>query len=170
MYDIIIIGSGPAGMAAAVYTAKNKLKTLVLGKEHHVYELEGDLALLKFADLKKTFESELKANTENLEFQNNLEITALEKNVVSFSVEIKSGALFYSKAVIIATGRTGANFDLLTNKDSAEKIKVDANMKTNIPGIFAAGDATMAAGYDFFVSAGQGAKAALSAVEFLNTK
>jgi NADH-dependent peroxiredoxin subunit F len=33
MYDLIIIGLGPAGVAAAVYAGRNKLKTLVIGEE-----------------------------------------------------------------------------------------------------------------------------------------
>ena len=33
VYDIIIIGSGPAGMTAAIYAARREMKTLVIGKE-----------------------------------------------------------------------------------------------------------------------------------------
>ncbi|MGB9708270.1 MAG: NAD(P)/FAD-dependent oxidoreductase [Candidatus Pacearchaeota archaeon] len=33
MYDLIILGSGPAGMTAALFAARYKLKTLVIGKE-----------------------------------------------------------------------------------------------------------------------------------------
>ena len=34
MYDVIIIGTGPAGMAAAIYAERAKLKTLVLEKNY----------------------------------------------------------------------------------------------------------------------------------------
>lgn len=33
MYDVIIIGGGPAGLAAAVYMARAQYKTLVIEKE-----------------------------------------------------------------------------------------------------------------------------------------
>ena len=33
IYDAIIIGSGPAGMTAAIYAARREMKTLVIGKE-----------------------------------------------------------------------------------------------------------------------------------------
>lgn len=34
MYDVVAIGMGPSGMTAAVYTARKKLKTLLIGKEY----------------------------------------------------------------------------------------------------------------------------------------
>ena len=33
MYDVMIIGSGPAGMAAAIYAARACLKTLLIEKQ-----------------------------------------------------------------------------------------------------------------------------------------
>ena len=33
MYDVIIIGGGPAGLAAGLYDSRARLKTLILEKE-----------------------------------------------------------------------------------------------------------------------------------------
>lgn len=33
MYDVIIIGAGPAGITAGIYAARKKLKTILLSKE-----------------------------------------------------------------------------------------------------------------------------------------
>lgn len=40
MYDVIIIGSGPAGMTAAIYAVRREMKTLIIGRE-----LGGQVAL-----------------------------------------------------------------------------------------------------------------------------
>ena len=34
IYDLIIIGAGPAGMSASVYASKANLKTLMIEKEY----------------------------------------------------------------------------------------------------------------------------------------
>jgi thioredoxin reductase (NADPH) len=176
MYDVIVIGSGPAGLAAGIYAARNKIKTLLLSQSQAGYPAMASLSLVSFENLKKEFEEALLENKEFLERKLGEEVTSLEKNVVSFSVEIKSGQLYYAKAVIIASGHndktSGGNssFDLLTLKNSSERIKVKANMSTNIKGLFAAGGVTERTRGDVFISAAEGARAALSAIEFLNTK
>ena len=32
IYDVIIIGSGPGGLSAGIYSARSKLKTLIIEK------------------------------------------------------------------------------------------------------------------------------------------
>jgi alkyl hydroperoxide reductase subunit F len=53
-------------------------------------------------------------------------------------------------------------------KDAFGYIKIDLNGATNLPGLFAAGDVTNTAHKQIIIAAGQGATAALSAVQYLN--
>lgn len=61
---------------------------------------------------------------------------------------------------------TGFLGDLVTLNDLGE-IVVDENNHTNVPGVFAAGDATCIKGKQIIIAAGEGAKAALAAHEHL---
>ena len=38
MYDAVIVGSGPAGLSAALYTSRANLSTLVIGKDRGALE------------------------------------------------------------------------------------------------------------------------------------
>jgi alkyl hydroperoxide reductase subunit AhpF len=51
--------------------------------------------------------------------------------------------------------------------DARGRIKVDARNRTSVPGVFAAGDVTDAYAEQVLIAIGEGAKAALSAVEYL---
>lgn len=161
-------------MAAAVYGANNKLKVLVLdqGLSHNKH-VDGPV-LFSLDVLKKEFANSI--NKKLLEFEVSQEVIALEKNVVSFSAETNKGLVHYAKSIVIASGQTvetgegSSGFDLLTFKDPKGKIKVDVNMQTNIPGIFAAGSVTAALPSNYFVCAGQGAMSIISVLEFLEQK
>jgi len=55
----------------------------------------------------------------------------------------------------------------LVKLDERGRIVVDCANRTNIPGIFAAGDVTNTYAEQVLVAVGEGAKAALSAYEYL---
>ncbi len=60
------------------------------------------------------------------------------------------------------------SFDNLTDKNASGEIKVDANLQTSVPGIFAAGDINDSSGEQIIIAAGEGAKAAISVGDYLN--
>ena len=37
MYDVIVIGAGPAGISASIYTKRANLKTLIIYNEDNTY-------------------------------------------------------------------------------------------------------------------------------------
>jgi NADH-dependent peroxiredoxin subunit F len=55
----------------------------------------------------------------------------------------------------------------LVDLDELGRIKIDSNNKTSVQGVFAAGDATTGYAEQVLVAVGEGAKAALSAYEYL---
>ncbi|MBN1148627.1 MAG: FAD-dependent oxidoreductase [Anaerolineales bacterium] len=55
----------------------------------------------------------------------------------------------------------------LVEMDELDEIKVDCAGRTNVPGIFAAGDVTYGFAEQVLIAVGEGAKAALSAYEYL---
>ncbi len=113
MYDCIIIGAGPAGMTAAIYTARRKLNTLVLAKDpggQMVYSADVEnytgFSMVSGADLTLKFQEHMASLKEDLEVKLGVEVVKIEKNITSFAVEDSKGNVYYSKAVIIASGKS----------------------------------------------------------------
>ena len=77
--------------------------------------------------------------------------------------EISIEGIFVEKA-LIPNSKMVAN---LTNMDPQGRIKVDYANRTNISGIFAAGDVTNSYAEQVLIAVGEGAKAALSAYDYL---
>lgn len=110
LYDVIIIGSGPAGMTAAIYSARKGLKTLVLSKDvggqlNLSAELENYLGYSYIAapDLIKRFEEHVErfAITRVIgEEVVNLEVTDKIKQVYT-----RAGNCYQGRTVIIASGK-----------------------------------------------------------------
>lgn len=112
MYDVIIIGAGPAGMTAAVYTARRKLKTLVLAKDpggQMVWSADVEnytgFTMISGADLTLKFQEHMASLKDDLDVQLGVEVAKLDKNITSFVVEDTKGNVYYSKTVIIASGK-----------------------------------------------------------------
>jgi alkyl hydroperoxide reductase subunit F len=301
MYDVIIIGGGPAGLTAGIYTARKKLKTLLLAKQlggQMIWSSEVDnytgFSMISGADLSLHFQEHLKSVGDDLEVKEGVEVTSLEKNVTSFTVSDGTGKEYFAKAIIIASGKSPrhlgipgekeyygkgvsvcatcdaplykgkdvavvgggnsaldallalskvanrvysininaqlvgdavlkrkvescpnikfytstklleilgdrgvraikiqkgdgqfeelsvagvfteigyevtAGFDHLTEKNEKGEIKVDRNLQSSVPGVFAAGDINDAWGEQIIIAAGEGAKAAIAVAEYLN--
>lgn len=108
-YDLIIIGGGPAGMTAGIYSVRQKLKTLVITKEfggqmgHKAVDIENYPGFEKISgfELIAKFEDQLKHK--GIEVLSD-EVSELKKENGFFSVLTKEGKIIQSKTVIIATG------------------------------------------------------------------
>ncbi|MGQ9489128.1 MAG: NAD(P)/FAD-dependent oxidoreductase [Anaerolineae bacterium] len=108
MYDLIIIGGGPAGLTAAVYAIRKRLNCLLIspdlgGKANAHLFIEGvdTHNVVNGADLVRRFRNEI----EYLDFIRLLEkVIRLEKTPAGFQVATAGGKQLESRTVILATG------------------------------------------------------------------
>jgi thioredoxin reductase len=115
MYDLIIIGGGPAGLTAAVYAIRKRLNCLLIspdlgGKANVRMHIEGvdTFNVINGADLVRRFRNEI----EYLDFARILEpATKIEKNDGVFLVTTESGKCLEARAVILATGADAVRLD-----------------------------------------------------------
>lgn len=124
MYDLIIIGGGPAGASAAVYAARKRLSTLLLTSEwggqsivsETIYNWIGNTSISGH-DLAENLKKHVLANavgTENkkeaedtgstLVAKDGEKVSSVVKNGDLFEVKTESGDVFQSKTILITSG------------------------------------------------------------------
>jgi thioredoxin reductase (NADPH) len=175
MYDILVIGAGPAGASAALFAAKAGKKTLLLDNdksmtkrawvENHygVKEISGpDLIEIGKQQAQK-FGAEVVQT----------EATNIEKTAEGFKVETESGS-YEAKHIIYATGlgldlaeKTGLNTKPGTEPRIKTVLDVGTDGKTNIEGIWAAGTVAGVSVHTI-ITAGHGAHVAINVISELN--
>ena len=109
-YDLIIIGGGPAGVAAGVYAARKKIKTLLItenfgGQSIVSADIQNWIGIKSISgmELAKNLEEHLRAQ-EGIEITEG-ELTAkVSKIDDGFQVETKSGKSFDTKTVLVTSG------------------------------------------------------------------
>jgi len=125
MYDLIIIGGGPAGLTAAVYAIRKRLNVLLLskdlgGKTNYRLALPWveEYQVIKGLEVVNKFRNEL----EYLDFARHIEaVDKVEKKDDHFVVITKSGAALEAKAVILATGTRQVRMNVPGEKEYTMK-------------------------------------------------
>lgn len=110
MYDLIIIGAGPAGVAAGIYAARKKMKTLMIsgdigGQPVIASKINNFIGFksLSGVELKKALEEHLRSY-EGIELKEGQKVSKIGKNGELFSVAAESGESFEAKTVLLAMG------------------------------------------------------------------
>jgi NADH-dependent peroxiredoxin subunit F len=125
MYDLIIIGGGPAGLTAAVYAIRKRLNVLLIskdlgGKTNYRLALPWieEYQVIKGLEVVNKFRNEL----EYLDFARHIEaVDRVEKRDGHFTVMTRSGATLEAKAVILATGTRQVRMDVPGEKEYTMK-------------------------------------------------
>ena len=117
MYDVIIIGAGAAGLSAAIYAARRKLKALVIGMD------KGGQTILASrmenypgfmgdngSSLMRIFEKQV--HDLNVEIVLG-RVSNVEKVENDFKVKLSNNEVYESKSVILAYGKVPAQLNIL---------------------------------------------------------
>ena len=108
MYDVIIIGAGPAGMAAAIYGVRREMKTLMIGREvGGQVTLASDIENYPGFESIPSFEFVQKIKQQALNFGAELkeaDVKKIEKTDQDTFVVYTDKEKFESRTVVIAMG------------------------------------------------------------------
>lgn len=128
MNDLIIIGGGPAGVAAGVYAARKRLSTVFIaerigGQSTDSLDIENWIGTksISGADLAKALEEHLRAFAEGcIDIRLGERAQKLEKSGEGFSVQTEKGT-YTARAVLIATGGARRKLDVPGAKEFENK-------------------------------------------------
>ncbi|MBM2832590.1 MAG: Thioredoxin-disulfide reductase [Dehalococcoidia bacterium] len=110
MYEAIIVGGGPAGMAAAVYAARKMLKSLLITKDiggqvNQTAAVENYMGyqFIQGPELMAKFEEQMRRFP--IDIQTGKVVRSVSSSGKGFEVTTDQGDVYHGKAVIIATGK-----------------------------------------------------------------
>lgn len=108
IYDLIIIGGGPAGLSAGLYAGRAKLKTLIIEKEHTGGQITTTAEVVNYPGIIKTSGSELTSNMRIQAENFSVKFQTADVTDVDFNGEVKivktNVGEIEGRSVIIATG------------------------------------------------------------------
>jgi len=113
MNDLIIIGGGPAGVAAGVYASRKRLKTVFITESFGGQSIVSDgienwIGSIKIpgAELAKNLEAHLRAYSGDIvDIKTGEWVEKIEKTATGFAVKTKTGT-YEAKTVLVTTGST----------------------------------------------------------------
>jgi alkyl hydroperoxide reductase subunit F len=110
MYDLIIIGGGPAGVAAGVYACRKKIKTLLItesfgGQSVVSADIQNWIGVKSISgfELAKALEGHLRAQ-EYIEIIDGDIVVLVEQKGDIFIVTTRANKIFESKTILVASG------------------------------------------------------------------
>lgn len=117
MYDVIILGSGPAGLTAALYTARANKKTIVLGGDRLGGQMAGIATLENYPgwagsgfELAQFMQKQCETFGAAVELVSAKNITGDAES--GYKVVCDNGAEYAGKTVIIATGASPRKLEI----------------------------------------------------------
>ncbi|HEX4104089.1 MAG TPA: FAD-dependent oxidoreductase [Candidatus Paceibacterota bacterium] len=110
MYDLIIVGGGPGGVAAGIYAARKKMKTLLVtdnfgGQSINSADIQNWIGTKSLSgyDLAKALEEHLRAQ-QGIDIVDDDLVTGVAKTDAGFSLATRNGKTYETKYVLLTSG------------------------------------------------------------------
>lgn len=127
MYDLIIIGGGPAGVAAGVYAARKKIKTALVTDTFGGQSLVsdkignwiGEVEISGF-ELGQKMEQHLRSHHEGIDIVEGDFVERVERiqgDIPSFKITTRDGKTFEAKTVLLTAGSRRRKLDVPGEKE-----------------------------------------------------
>tara|TARA_B100000315_G_C14550305_1_gene575421 strand:- start:35 stop:937 length:903 start_codon:yes stop_codon:yes gene_type:complete len=156
--DVVVIGGGNSGLDATMGLLKIVNKIYIV---NNAPQLTGDKILIE----------KVEANSK-VTILNSTQVLEIKGETFLNEIKIKTEAKEQTLAVegiFVEIGLIpNCEFALGIDKNQINEIKIDPENRTNLEGVFAAGDVTDVIEKQIIIAAGEGAKAALSAFKYLS--
>ncbi|MFC5465721.1 alkyl hydroperoxide reductase subunit F [Lederbergia graminis] len=115
-YEVLVIGGGPAGASAAIYTARKGIRTGIVAERFGGQVLD-TLSIENFISVKATEGPRLAQALEEHVKEYDIDVMDLQRakrleKKDLFEVELENGAVLKSKSVIISTGARWRNINV----------------------------------------------------------
>ncbi|MWV41551.1 MULTISPECIES: NAD(P)/FAD-dependent oxidoreductase [Natrialba] len=162
--SVIVVGGGPAGLSAALFTAKNGLETTVFdadGTWMHKAHLFNYLGIGSVGGSEFMSTARQQVDDFGAERRQDEEVTDIERADEGFVVETDDGT--YDAAYVVLA--TGANRDLAEELGCAfadDVVDVGVEMETSVEDVYATGAMVRTEEWQAAISVGDGAAAALN--------
>ncbi|RKD95078.1 NAD(P)/FAD-dependent oxidoreductase [Halopiger aswanensis] len=164
MVDVAIVGGGPAGLSAALFTGKNGLETVVFDTDEtwmhkaHLFNYPGirSISGSEFMELTRG-----QVRDRGSDVREGEEVTDIEPTGDGFEIETEDGT-YDADYVVLATGadRSIAE-DLEVDFSDDGTVDVDLDTETSIEDLYATGAMVRDEEWQAVIAAGDGASAAL---------
>ena len=119
MYDLIIVGGGPAGSAAAIYAARKQLKTLLVtdewgGQSNISPDIQNWVGFksISGADLAKSFREHVETYAGSVLTITHGKATSIDTKDDSITVHFANGKVEEAKTLFVATGSTRRKLEI----------------------------------------------------------
>lgn len=157
---VAVVGGGNAALDAALLLAKFASRVYLI---HRREEFRAEEVRVNDAKTLSNMEMILNAEVKEIKGEKNITGIVVSDVVTGAARDLEVNGIFVEIGHIVESEFVSKMVSL----DERRQIIINEKNETNVPGVFAAGDATTVPWKQIIIAAGEGAKAALSAYAYL---